>query len=56
MPKAKHESERKEGPQAEKFQELARQLECNEDEKAFEETVKKVAKAPPAPEAQKRRD
>lgn len=34
--------------QPDKFKELARQLEANEDEKAFEETVKKVAKAPPA--------
>jgi hypothetical protein len=33
--------------QVDKFRDLARQLECDEDEKAFEEVVKKVAKAPP---------
>ncbi len=30
-------------PQADKFRDLARELECDEDEKAFEEKVKKVA-------------
>jgi hypothetical protein len=30
-------------PQADKFRDLARDLECDEDEKAFEETVRKVA-------------
>jgi len=34
-------------PQADKFRDLARKLECDEDEKQFEETVKRVAKAPP---------
>lgn len=34
-------------PQLDKFQELARELECDEDEAKFEETVKKVAKAKP---------
>lgn len=29
------------------FEELARELECDEDEARFEETVRKVAKAPP---------
>ena len=33
--------------QADKFRDLARQLECDEDEKAFEERVKRVAKAQP---------
>jgi hypothetical protein len=30
--------------QTEKFKELARELECDEDEAAFEEKVRKVAK------------
>jgi len=30
-----------------KFRDLARELEADEDEARFEETVKKVAKAPP---------
>ena len=34
-------------PQADKFRDLARELECDEDEKAFEEKVRKVAEAPP---------
>jgi len=34
--------------QADKFKELARELECDEDEKAFEETVKRVATNPPS--------
>jgi hypothetical protein len=33
-------------PQPDKFRDLARQLECDEDEKAFEEKVRKVAEAP----------
>jgi hypothetical protein len=33
--------------QRKKFEDLARQLECDEDEARFEATVKKVAKAPP---------
>jgi hypothetical protein len=36
--------------QAAKFTDLARELECNEDEAAFEETVRRVAKAPPPEE------
>lgn len=32
-----------ESSQADKFKELARDLECDEDEAKFEETVKKVA-------------
>ena len=36
-------------PQAHKFADLARELECDEDEAAFEDTVRKVAKAPPPP-------
>ena len=40
MTEQKHDS-----TQADKFRDLARQLECDEDEARFEETVKKVAKA-----------
>ena len=42
-------------PQADKFRDLARELECDEDEVAFEEKVRKVATAPkpnPEPKAQ----
>lgn len=30
-------------PQADKFRDLARELECDEDEAAFEERVKRIA-------------
>ena len=33
--------------QVDKFRDLARQFECDEDEKAFEEKVRRVAKTPP---------
>jgi hypothetical protein len=33
-------------PQPDKFREAARELGCDEDEARFEETVRKVAKAP----------
>ena len=33
-------------PQPDKFRDLARKLECDEDEAKFEETVKLVAKTP----------
>ena len=37
-------------PQAEKLKELALELECDEDEAAFDERLKKLATAPkPAP-------
>ena len=36
-----------EKPQADKFRDLARELEADEDEAAFEETVKKIVQAPP---------
>ncbi len=37
-------------PQPDKFRDLARELGCDEDEAAFEEKVRKVAKVPrPAP-------
>ena len=38
--------------QADKFRDLARELECDEDEAAFEDKVRKVATSPkPEPEA-----
>lgn len=37
-------------PQPDKFRDLARELECDEDETAFDEKVRKVATAP-KPEA-----
>lgn len=37
-------------PQADKFRDLARELECDEDEARFEDQVRRVAKAP-KPEA-----
>ena len=36
-------------PQADKFRDMARELECDEDEEAFDERLRKLAKAPPAP-------
>lgn len=33
--------------QAEKFADLARELECDEDEDAFKAVVRKIAKTPP---------
>lgn len=33
-------------PQTQKFRDLARQLEADENEAAFEETVKKIVQAP----------
>jgi hypothetical protein len=33
-------------PQPDKFRDLARQLECDEDEGAFEEKVRKIVHAP----------
>jgi hypothetical protein len=35
-------------PQHDKFKELAREAECDEDEAAFEETVRKVAAKRPS--------
>lgn len=41
-------------PQLDKFKELARELEADEDEARFEETVRQVApKPPPAPSEDK---
>lgn len=36
-------------PQIEKFRDLARELECDDDEETFAERVKKIASAPRAP-------
>lgn len=33
-------------PQADKFRDLARELECDEDEARFEDQVRKIASAP----------
>jgi len=40
-------------PQSDKFKDLAQELECDEDEAAFEETVRKVATKPPPKDAAK---
>jgi hypothetical protein len=37
----------KQTPQIERFREKARELECDESDKAFEAVVRKVAKTPP---------
>lgn len=37
-----------ERPQLDKFRDLARELEADEDEKAFEEQVRRIAPKPPA--------
>ena len=42
-------------PQADKFADLARELEADEDEAAFEATVKKIVQAP-KPEAKEDRE
>ncbi|WP_299539805.1 hypothetical protein [Phenylobacterium sp.] len=36
-----------ESSQADKFRDLARELECDEDEAAFKAAVKKIAQTPP---------
>lgn len=42
--------------QSEKFEALARELECDQDEAAFDEKLKRVAKqAPPRDDAQEKR-
>jgi hypothetical protein len=45
---AKPKPERDPRPQAEKFKDLALELECDEDQEAFDERLKKVAKPPKA--------
>jgi hypothetical protein len=42
--------------QADKFRDLARELECDEDEAAFDERLKKIAKAPQPPAPKKPKD
>lgn len=37
-------------PQAEKFRDQACELECDEDEAAFKEAVKRIAVTPPEPD------
>jgi hypothetical protein len=44
MPDTEHDS-----TQREKFEKLARELECDEDEAAFDERLMKLAKAPHRP-------
>ena len=39
-------------PQPDKFRDLAKELECDEDEAAFEEAVKRVAVTPPEPKSE----
>lgn len=40
----------KDKSQSDKFKEAARELECDEDEKAWEDRLRKVASQKPAPE------
>jgi hypothetical protein len=42
--------------QAKKFADLARELECDEDEEAFDERLRKLAKAMPAQPKPKKDD
>ena len=39
--------------QIDKFKQAARELECDDDDQRFKERLGKLAKAKPAPEAQK---
>lgn len=41
--------------QSEKFVEAARELECPEDERAFDAALKKIASAPPPKTVEKRK-
>ena len=49
MTTAKHGSDATTKPQAEKFADLARELECDEDEDAFKAAVRKIGTAPKSP-------
>jgi hypothetical protein len=40
-------------PQPDKFRDMAHELECDEDEAAFEDKVRKVATTPKPPEPEK---
>jgi hypothetical protein len=42
-----HKNDLSEKPQAERFIETARQLECDEDKERFEKKLKRIAKAKP---------
>lgn len=50
MAASKEDSERINLAQADRFAELARALECDEDEAAFDAKLREVAKHKPAPE------
>ena len=43
-------------PQADKFRDLARELECDEDEAAFEDKVRRVAGAGPVRDPEPAKD
>ena len=47
MPKSNHDSTVAAKPQPDKFRDLAKELDCDADEAAFEETVKRVSQATP---------
>ena len=40
-------------PQIDRFKELARELECDEDESAFDAALKRITEAKPTPASQK---
>jgi len=44
MTEPKHESRPDQSAQVDKFRDLARELECDDDEAAFDEKLKKLAK------------
>jgi len=46
----------KEKPQSQKFKDLAREVECDEDEKAFEEKLKRIIKQPKNQESKESAD
>jgi len=43
-------------PQLDKFKELAKEAECEPDEKKFDEQLKKIAKSPPPKEGNEKKD
>ena len=51
MAKPDHESS-----QLDKFRDLARELECDDDEAAFEETLRKIAPKPPVSPSKPRQE
>lgn len=52
MSTAKSASSTASKPQVDKFKDLARELETNDDEAAFDRALKKVAKAKPLPKGE----